>query len=395
MKESNEKEMDFLQPLRNRPNKDPDREFINGLQRRLVQSSNRKKPKAVPVAVGSLALVTGLALVFLFFNVPPQDIPNIVDSMEASEEKETPQDRIQIADHELAEVILELPYGEGLDNAGIPQKRAGGSDRTMESFFVKDDVFYLLDNAARKVIVNTSTEHLFTIQLDNSEEGEWYTWYQDIFVDEADNIYVLDSSKREVNKFSPEGELIEVYPIRADMMAPNSITLNEQKEIIVHDVRPMRENLMTGEVSRTPKTFEQEDTIVQVFRKDDKTEEIKIDKAGKEQKVTVQFDHSNGGIRVLDLRTNQIIFEKTEVADTSKIMAEFHVYVFDREGETLGAVRVPYEQSAFYSTHFLRMINDKIYFLSAGNDSVIIYELIPGKQFEKKLQSRIDEFLNE
>ena len=38
----NEKEIDFLQPLRNRPDKDPDKEFINRLQRRLIQSSQRK-----------------------------------------------------------------------------------------------------------------------------------------------------------------------------------------------------------------------------------------------------------------------------------------------------------------------------------------------------------------
>ena len=84
------------------------------------------------------------------------------------------------------------------------------------------------------------------------------------------------------------------------------------------------------------------------------TEEIIIDKAGKEQNITVQFDHSTGGIRILDIRSNQIIFEKTEVADTSKIMAEFHVYVIDKEGNILGAVREPYEQSDYYSTHFIR-----------------------------------------
>lgn len=393
MSEPNEKERDFLQPLRNRPHKDPDREFINRLQGRLIQSSNRRRQGIFPVAIGSLALATCIALVFLFFNQSPRDIHLAVDSKETIED--TPQDGIRIAEHERAEVVLELPYGEETDSAGLPQKRAGGSDRAMESFFVKDDVFYLLDNAARKVIVTTPAKHLLTIQLDDSEEGERYTWYQDVFVDEGDNIYVLDSTTREVIKYSPEGEQIEVYPIRADMMAPNTVTVNEKKEIIVQDVRPMSENLMTGEVSRTPKTFEKEDTTVQVLRKDDKTEEIRIDKAGKEQKVTVQFEHSTGGIRVLDIRSNQIIFEKTEVADTSKIMVEFHVYVIDGEGNIVGAVREPYEQTAFYSTHFLRMVNDKIYFLSAGNDSVIIYELIPGKQFEKKLQARIDEFLNE
>ncbi|WHT48775.1 hypothetical protein QNH10_03235 [Sporosarcina thermotolerans] len=263
----------------------------------------------------------------------------------------------------------------------------------MESFFVKDGVFYLLDNAARKVMVTTLEGHLFTIQLDDSEDGKWY---RDIFVDEDNNIYVLDSSYyKGVSKFSPEGELLEVFPIKADMMDPNAVVVNEQNEIIVHDVRPLMENLMTGEISRPLKTYEHDSVTAQIIRKDEQTEIINIKEADIEQKITVPFDHTTGGIRILDIRSNQLIFEKTEVADTHKIMAEFHVYVINKEGNVLGAVREPHEQSAYYSTHSLRMQGDKIFYLSAGADSVAIYELIPGERFEKKLQDRIDEFLNE
>ncbi|MDN4606720.1 hypothetical protein [Sporosarcina highlanderae] len=395
MNEPTEKEIEFLQNLRNRPDKDPDREFVNRLQRQLIQPSTKKRPKFIPIAVTSLAFMTFLAVIFLFFNQPPSGVPLVlVESIDKKEAIEnTPQDGIMIFEQEQAKILLEVPYGEGSNEIGMPQKRPGGSDRAVESFYVKDDVFYLLDNAARKVIVTTPKGYLFTIQLDDSEDGKWY---RDIFVDDDDNIYVLDSSYyKGVSKFSPGGELLEVFPIKADMMDPNAVVVNERNEILVHDVRPLMENLMTGEITRTRTAFEKDGIIAQVVRKDEQIEVINIEEAGNEQKITVPFDHTTGGIRILDIRSDQIIFEKTEVADTHKIMAEFHVYVIDKEGNVLGAVKEPHEESAYYSTHSLRMVDDKIFYLSAGADSVVIFELIPGKQFEKKLQDRIDEFLNE
>ncbi|MHC8515559.1 NHL repeat-containing protein [Sporosarcina sp. ITBMC105] len=396
MIDPSEKDMEFLESLRNRPDKDPNKEFVAQLQRRLIQPTRKKRFALVPITITSFTLITFLAVTFLFFNQPSSENPLVFDNTETMDKTKSKEnlseDEIPIADQEEARILLEIPYGEARSEIGMPEKRPGGSDRTTESFFVKDNVFYVLDNAARKIVVTQVNGYLYTIQLNDTEKAEWY---RDIFVDDDNNVYVLDSTNRKVIMYNKDGELKEQYPILTDMLNPTSLFVNEQKEIIVRDARPLMENLMTGETIKFPHSFEQDDIIVDVLHKNMETEEISIQEDGSVKKITVSFDHTTGGIKMLDIRSNQLIFEKTEVADTHKIMAEFHVYVINKDGTVLGAVREPHEQAAYYSSHTLRMEDKKIYYLSAGANSVVIYELIPGKQFEKKLQDRIDAFLNE
>ncbi|WHT48774.1 hypothetical protein QNH10_03230 [Sporosarcina thermotolerans] len=123
MNEPTEKEIEFLQSLRNRPDKDPDKEFVSRLQRQLIQPSTKNGPKFIPIAVTSLAFITFLAVTFLFLNQPPNGVPLVleepIDKKEAIEN--TPQDGMLIAEKEQAKVILELPYGEGINQPGMPQ----------------------------------------------------------------------------------------------------------------------------------------------------------------------------------------------------------------------------------------------------------------------------------
>ena len=76
-------------------------------------------------------------------------------------------------------------------------------------------------------------------------------------------------------------------------------------------------------------------------------------------------------------------------------MAEMHVYVIDKNGNVLGAVRKPHERAEYYSRNNIRVDDGKIYYLSAELEAVYVYELTPGKTFENRLNERIETFFNE
>ena len=218
------------------------------------------------------------------------------------------EDDLSIAEYEKFEAVLEMKYGADPGEIAMPQIRGGGSELAPESFFVKDNVFYLLDNAGKKVVVTTEDQHLLTIQLDKD------SWLIDIFVDEEENIYVLGYSNiKSVSKFDKDGELLKIYPINNESLILTAVSVNLNNEIIVHQSLDKSLNLMTDEIVRSTKEFG-ENLFARVFKKDEEAGEIILIESGEEREIHVPFEQSFGGINVNAITSNQIIFEKTEVA---------------------------------------------------------------------------------
>ena len=398
-------EYEFLRPLLSRPDLDPDEQFVKSVRRELIQKSVKQtnwKKRIAPFTIGSLAIITLGFLIFLYTNKLPTGeemaiatIPNAPDGITpiiTTEDDVTNkgEDDLSIAEYEKFEAVLEMKYGTDPGEIAMPQIRGGGSELAPESFFVKDNVFYLLDNAGKKVVVTTEDQHLLTIQLDKD------SWLIDIFVDEEESIYVLGYSNiTSVSKFDKDGELLKIYPINNESLILTAVSVNLNNEIIVHQSLDKSLNLMTGELVRSTNEFG-ENLFARVFKKDEEAGEIILIESGEERKIHVPFEQSFGGINVNAITSNQIIFEKTEVAaETTVIMAETHVYVIDKNGNVLGAVRMPHERVEYYSRNNIRVDHGKIYYLSAELEAAYVYELTPGKIFEKRLNERIETFFHE
>lgn len=389
---------DFLRPLSKRPDLDPDIHFVNNLRNELtlksIDTKGRWITKFVPFTIGSLAIVTCFALVFLFFNNTvsenenvtinePEDHAPIIDD---KDEISIAEDDVPISENESFTPVLKLEYGIEPEEIGEIQHTPGGSGLGPMSFYVKNDVFYILDNSGKKIVITTKNQHLSTIQLNKD------SWLTDIFVDDEENIYVLDTSYfSAVTKFDKSGNLLETYPIEeSTTFILTDVTVNQNNEILVSQLQGRTLNLMTGEYVYA------KEKLFSVNRKNEESEEIILNESGKEQKIEILFEHSNGGIVVHSVKSNQIIFQKTEVSpNTPDIMIEMHLYVIDKNGNVLGAARIPHEKSQYASTHYIRVDHDKIYYLFPKIDGLYIYELTPGKQFEKRLQEQIDTYLNE
>ncbi|MFX3675179.1 MAG: hypothetical protein ACE3JQ_12145 [Paenisporosarcina sp.] len=395
--DNNRSELDFLRPLSKRPDLDPDIHFVNNLRNELTQKTRKTKNKwitnFVPFTIGSLAIVTCFALVFLFFNktvnenedVNINEPDNHTPIMEENDESLIGEEDIPIAEYESITPVLKMEYGTESGEVGEIQHTPGGSGLGPMSFFVKNNVFYILDNSGKKIIITTKNQHHSTIQLNED------SWLTDIFVDEAENIYVLDASSITVSKYNKGGKLVETYPI--DVVSTfilTDVTVNQNNEILVSQHQDRTLNLMTG------KYIYAKEKLFSVNRKNEEFGEIILNESGKNQIIKIPFEHSFGGISVHSVKSNQIIFEKTEVSpNTPNIMIEMHMYVIDKNAVELGAVRIPQEKSQYASSQNIRVDHDKIYYLCPEKDGLYIYELTPGKKFEKRLQQQIDSYLKE
>ncbi|WP_281888083.1 hypothetical protein [Paenibacillus sp. YYML68] len=290
-------------------------------------------------------------------------------------------------------VVMSVDYGSDKSKVGLIEHGTEGRiGTTATSFFVQNNNYYILDNANKKILVVDKQNNSNSIQLNTSG------YYEDIYVSDNQKIYVLDSLLRKVSELSKNGELLTEYNIPEILSDPNGLEMNTQKQIIVNQSQDLSVILTTGEVSVSTKKLEHNDVEISQIRNDRKTGKIIVDNKSKKEFVDFKVDYEEmfGGLTVNDVRENQIIFTKTEVAaDIPKVMAETHVYVVNKKGEVLGAVRIPLEKMTMAPRHLIRVDNNKIYLLSTDKEALKIYELKPGKKFTKTLKDRVELYTSE
>lgn len=365
-------EYDFLRPLRERPDLDPDPTFINNLRQNMIQTKPRKRGNPfIPYLAASLAFMTFSILMVFYIN-------------DGTLRPKVGDETAEILDVEEINSILEFNYGTDDGEIGINTNTIGGADSGITSFFVRDHMFYILDNVNHKVIMADRDGHRSSFKVSENSS------LKDIYVDEQKNIYLLDYANRVVYKYREDWQLEKSYPIPDSLKIPVRVTANEKKEIIVEQSQDNFINLETGKKA-SPKREISEGAFVKIVS--DQLGRITVYDSGEKQDIDIEFEESFGEMTVHSINAKQIIFTKTEVAaDITKIMAETHVYVMDKEGTVLGAVRVPLERMQAAPRHLVRVDQNEIYLLSPEENSLIVYELKPGKQFEKRLQDRIDEY---
>lgn len=271
---------------------------------------------------------------------------------------------------EQIEKLFSIEYGMEDGQIGKPQRILEGTDLAPMSFFVKEDVFYILDNAAKKVVVTDGTETILDLKLDHD------AWLKDIFVDDAGTIYVLDE-RQGVLTYNKEGVLLNKFPLQHDNFIPTSLSVNSKGDIFVHHQGGSK-TLSLADNQIEPFVMSFNDLTVEPRRVDEKNGKLIVTEKGTETVIHIPFEETYGALTIHDLQSNQIIYEKLEVLDESPISTVSRIYVTDRKGKEIGSVHVPYEQSIYFAEHPIRVDHQRIYFMSPQEDGVSFYELKPG-----------------
>ncbi|QHE50867.1 hypothetical protein [Pontibacillus sp. HMF3514] len=291
--------------------------------------------------------------------------------------------RTSIYDYEQINKVFDVAYGAKDDQLGFtPNGTEGEIGTGVVSFYVQNNNVYFLDNVNKKVSVFDESGSFIS-----SYDLSYARWLSDLIVLDNQTIYVLDSAKRFVYEINKDGEKVNSYDVPKEITIPtglgktinNKITVDQSQDIIVE----LKSGNKLGK-SNLPNVEE---------KINENKGKITFNNGETIGDFTVNFEESYGGLTVNSIMPNRIIYTKTEVAShIPKIMAETHVYVANKKGETIGAVRIPLEEMYFAPRHLVRVDNNKIYLISPKENHLTLYELKPGKTFEKRLDDRINNF---
>jgi len=233
---------------------------------------------------------------------------------------------IQINNAENLESAIVIPYGVQDNEAGFePHGTEGIIGTGITSFFVQNNIFYLLDNVNKKVLITDKKGQTSAMKVEEE------SFLEEITVSKNGVIYVLDTRSRVVYEYSKNGVLENKLLIPDSLEVPTGIDVNNKGEVVVNQGQEFSVNLSSGEEGILTRPLD--DIEVYEVRVNEMLGKVGFKEAGKKFEFTVPFEESFGRITVNSIKGNQIVYTKTEVAaDIPKIMAETHVYVANKKG---------------------------------------------------------------
>ncbi|WP_047983201.1 hypothetical protein [Ornithinibacillus californiensis] len=366
----------ILRPLKDRPDLDPDQEFIATLNKRILHQNIKKAPKLklYPI-LAIVSVLTIFTIVILSF----QNQDHLANDTE---------DAITIADTSKLEMLDTFVYGNGEGKVGLEFLGERNTlPVTVSSFDVQDGTVYLLDEARKQVLIRnvegTTTSMPIQTYLMDLESG-----LEDIVVTETGNMYILSTKESLVYHYDANGVLVENFDYsKLEMFYPDSLIELANGEIVLSQSQERFVNL--GTMEQIP----EEDLPYRFERVNRKENKLITNEKNISKELTVFSDLSIDSSSVETMNNNQIILTKTVSPPLYTPISETHVLALSKEGDIVGGVRIPFEDFLEKPQHperFVAIDNNKIYILIADNHFVTLYEATLGKHYESHIKEQTE-----
>lgn len=285
---------------------------------------------------------------------------------------------------EMIKEVLRFSHGDGENQVGFKESKIEDlhSITGVTSFAVKENIFYLLDNVNKKIMISDGIN--FTNVYLHDEN-----WLEDFDVTDEGEFYIL--SGHEVLKLSKNGKLQNKFTVPDSITVPTEIEVNSKGGIIVHQAQDSSFIIEEGKQIKATTFFEEQKVNVTVSDDYDVNGKLQVLDNSRIEEIPFKYNYSSGGTIVNDINNDQIVVTKTEIApNIPAILTETHVEVWDRQGNVLGGVRIPLEKMVLPINHWIQVDNGHIYLLSIEEDYTVIYELFPGYSYSSILEERIN-----
>ncbi|OEH94520.1 hypothetical protein [Bacillus solimangrovi] len=302
-------------------------------------------------------------------------------------ENKTKVEGVNVLEVEEMSLLTEFAYGSGSEEVGLIPDGFEKLGKGPNSYFVRKQKIFILDNVNERVVIrDLKSNQTHNINMDNFRFG------QDIYVDNKEDLYILDNGLSVVNQYNKNGELLNTHEIPKEIKVPTSLTA-KGSEVFVEQAGIVAFSLNNKSKKYNGKLLEGSVGIDIIQKKvDEKNGKIKLS-GSKNHEIPVSYDHSFGALDVLSISNNELVYKKTEVApDVSIIMTETTIEVADFNGKVKGAIRIPIENIDYIPVHMIRVDKNNIYLLSPEKDSLKVFELHPGKKHKKKLKDRVEKY---
>ncbi|ALC90691.1 hypothetical protein AM500_13530 [Bacillus sp. FJAT-18017] len=365
----------LLKPITYRPSLEPRKAFVNELHYKLLNTKRKKRLHVKPIAAFCLTTLLLIVVLLSYSNKSDLDLaavpekPFLIESVSSLKQVQT------------------LEYGSEQGQAGLYFM---GTDETLPvtvtSFDIEDGTFYLLDEARRQVLVvgNNGSKKSFPLKGESNTTGT----LTDILVTPDNQIYILNTaSPVVVYQYTEEGNLVETFDLsKHQLFFPNELGFFENIGVVVSQNQEQVLSLKTGEM------LEENALPYQFATTHQKQAVLTINDGEIPTKLDIHYDEGKGPSSIESVRDEQIVFTKTEVPRVFSPITETHVYSLDKQGETIGGIRIPTENFIEIPQtieSYIKADKNKLYLLSPEKEHIAIYELTLGKSYESYLQEQV------
>ncbi|WBL17094.1 hypothetical protein [Sutcliffiella sp. NC1] len=364
----------LLHPIKNRPDNEPNREFVHELQNKLKREQSKKKLRLPLVPVFATASVL---LIFTIF---------ILSSNLWGESADQVENVYSISENSKLTLVDTFAYGSEDNQIGLYYEGMNETlPVTVSSFDVNRGTVYILDEARSQVVINNSDGETtsFPIQHNESITGS----LKDILVTENGDIYILDSIEKLVYQYNSDGELKETFDLsKTDLFFPDSIIELENNEIAVSQRQEQFVSLTTLDLiasEEVPFHFEQ------VNRKE-QTLQLRDDEKG----ISLFSSFGIGNRAVIDLTEEHVLYSQTVNPPIMESISETHLYALNREGEIVGGIRIPEEsfmEKPELVQKYIKTDGSSIFLLIPEKEHVALYEVTLGKNYESFVEEQLEQ----
>ena len=366
----------LLQPIKQRPELEPNRAFVQELHQRIQREKTKKK---FNLNFYPFFATASVILIFTIF---------ILSTNFSNEEAGEQGKAFPVA--ETSKLTLSDTFAYGNEEGQVGLYFEGMNDTlpvSVAAFDVKDGTVYLLDEARSQVVIKSAEGETTSFSIQQS--GLKPVGLEDMLVSENGDIYILYSERNLVYQFSKNGELIETHLLSGIYsFFPDSLLEVENNQIIVSQRQERFFSLETKEfMNREEIPFQLE----QVNRKEST---LQIFNEGKLEEITLFSELGLAERAVVDLREEHILYTQTVKPPVMELISETHVFALDREGSIVGGIRIPEEK--FMETpqqlqKFLKTDGDSIFLLIPEKEHVALYEVTLGEKYESFANDQLAE----
>jgi len=284
--------------------------------------------------------------------------------------------------------IMTIPYGGADNELGAIPEQAGIIGEYSKSFIMDNNTCYILDQVKKRIaIYNEKGVYLNSIPLDfcNSprdillEKGEFYVL--DINTLSSPVVYRIDSQGSVLAEYALPDTLkhFEVKGLSVTKSGNVCITNDRYAEYELNN------NTNTAVKTSNGRTSPYRDKVWKLQMMNDKKMHLRSLDGTVDNVLDINAVSAGAEIVGTDNAGNTYIVVG-DMADTSLVIVELTLRKFDKNGNQVGVVRLPLEQSIFYPKKAIDVKgNGDVYYMSVESDGVKIDKLSFGKSYKSNI----------
>lgn len=274
--------------------------------------------------------------------------------------------------------IITIPYGGADNELGAIPEQAGIIGEYSKSFIMDNNIYYILDQVKKRIaIYNNKGDYLNSVPLDFCNSP------RDILL-KKDEFYVLDVNTLSlpvIYRIDSQGLVLAEYalPDSLKYYEVKGLSVNRSGNVCItndiYEEYELNNNTNTAVKTSNGRTSPYSVKVWKPQMMNDKKMHLRSLDGTVDNVLSINAVSAGAEIVGTDNVGNTYIVVG-DMADTSLVIVELTLRKFDKNGNQIGVVKLPLEQSVFYPKKAIDVQgNGNVYYMSVESEGIKINKL--------------------